>query len=85
MPLETDVPHEKEHLAEGLRQLGLRCNSSCSVLHLWARLLPGGMFDGHRSAMVAPDHLLFHGLTKRLVIGIFRLLSVSQRRRVGVS
>lgn len=85
MPLETDVPHEKEHLAEGLRQLGLRRNSSCSVLHLWARLLPGGMFDGHRSAMVAPDHLLFHGLTKRLVIGIFRLLSVSQRRRVGVS
>lgn len=85
MPLETVPPPGKEHLEEGLRQLGLRRDSASSVLHLWARLLPGGMFDGHRSSMVAPDHLLFHGLTKRLVIGTFRLLSVSQRRRVGLS
>lgn len=35
--------------------------------------------------MVAPDHLLFHGLTKRLATGTFRLLTVSQRRRVGLS
>lgn len=35
--------------------------------------------------MVAPDHLLFHGITKRLVTGVFRLLAVSRRKRVGVS
>lgn len=81
----TAVRPDKEHLDEGLRQLGLRRDSSKSVLHLWARQLPGGMFDGHRSAMVAPDHLLFHGLTKRLVIGVFGLLTVSQRRRLGLS
>lgn len=75
----------KERLEEGLRQLGMRSTSGRSVLHLWARQLPSGMFDGHRSAMVAPDHLLFHGLTKRLVTGTFRLLTCRQRQRVGVS
>lgn len=75
----------KERLEEGLRLLGMRPTSGRSVLHLLARQLPSGMFDGHRSAMVAPDHLLFHGLTKRLVTGTFRLLTCSQRQRVGVS
>lgn len=35
--------------------------------------------------MVAPDHLFFQGLTKRLVTVTFRLLAVSQRERVGAS
>lgn len=74
-----------DQVGVGIRQLGMRNDSGRSVLHLWARHLPPGMFDGHRSAMVAPDHLLFHGITKRLVTGTFRLLDVSQRRRVGVS
>jgi len=43
------------------------------------------MFDGHQSALPAPDHLTFHGLTKRLVTGMFTLLSKDQRRRVGLS
>lgn len=43
------------------------------------------MLDGHRSAMVAPDHLLYHGLTKRLVGATFKLLSESRRNRVAIS
>lgn len=82
---ETAEQPTVEDLEEGLRQLGLRRDSSRSVLHLWSRQLPAGMFDGHRSAMVAPDHLLFHGLTKRLVCGTLRLLTLSQRKRVGLS
>lgn len=76
---------ERERLQWGLRLLGLRENSHRSVLHLWSRLLPAGMFDGHRSAMVAPDHLIYHGLTKRLVAATFAILPVSQRRSVGYS
>lgn len=83
-PANTD-PAERARLLRGLQLLGVRSTSDRSVLHLWARQLPRGMFDGHRSAMVAPDHLIFHGLTKRLVTATFRILSVSQRRRVGVS
>jgi len=87
--LQSDVEDgsltDKEHLERGLQRLGLRQDSHRSVLHLWARQLPAGMFDGHRSVMVAPDHLIFHGLTKRLVAATFKLLSVHQRRRVGVS
>lgn len=54
---------ERARLLRGLQWLGLRPTSDRSVLHLWARQLPAVMFDGHRSAMVAPDHLLFHGIT----------------------
>lgn len=85
MDEELDSQPTADDLDEGLRQLGLRRDSDSSVLHLWARQLPGGMFDGHRSAMVAPDHLLFHGLTARLVSGTFRLLTRTQRTRVGLS
>lgn len=76
---------ERARLLRGLQWLGLRRTSDRSVLHLWARQLPAGMVDGHRSAMVAPDHLLFHGLTKRLVAATFRELTVPERRHVGVS
>lgn len=81
---EDDLCSRKQ-LRSGLRYLGMRSDWNRSVLHLWARQLPAGMLGGHRSAMVAPDHLLFHGITKRLVTGVFRLLAVSQRKRVGVS
>lgn len=84
VPDDTD-PAERARLQRGLQLLGLRRSSDRSVLHLWARQLPRGMFDGHRSVMVAPDHLIFHGLTKRLVTATFRILSVSQRRLVGTS
>lgn len=76
---------ENARLLRGLQFLGLRRDSDRSVLHLWARQLPAGMFDGHRSAMVAPDHLIYHGLTKRLVIATFKMLSVDDRCRVGTS
>lgn len=51
-------------------------------LHLWARQLPSGMFDGHRSAIVSLDHLSFPGLTRRLVTATLRLLKASQPKRV---
>jgi len=43
------------------------------------------MFDSHQSALPAPDHLTVHGLTKRLVTGLFTFLYRDQRRRVGMS
>jgi len=43
------------------------------------------MFDGHQSALPAPVHLTFLGLTKRLVTGLFALLSTEQRKHVGLS
>jgi len=76
---------EARYVERGLVELGLRADSHQSVLHLWARRLPRGMFDGHQSALPAPDHLTFHGLTKRLVTGLFTLLAKDQRRRVGLS
>lgn len=48
-------------------------------------VLPSGMFDVRRSARAAPDHLRFHGITKRLLKGTFRLLSVPERKLIGVS
>lgn len=76
---------EKDRIERGLQHMGMLSDSGRSVLHLWSRQLPAGMFDGHRSAHIAPDNLLFHGLTKRLVVGVVRLLTVPQRRQVGVS
>lgn len=67
----TDSIVDREHLLGGLQHLGLRRTSGRSVLHLCSRQLPSGMYDGHRSAMVAPDHLLFQGLTKRLITATF--------------
>lgn len=43
------------------------------------------MFDGHRSVMPAPDHLLFHGLTKCLISGLFAELGEADSRLVGTS
>jgi len=43
------------------------------------------MFKGHQSAIPAPDHLTFHGRTKRLVTGLFHLFAKDQRQRFGLS
>lgn len=81
----TDAGDETKRLAKGLNHLGLRADSHRGVLHLWARKLPTGMFDGHRSALVAPDHLVYLGITKRIVAATFKLLTVPQRKRVSIS
>lgn len=74
-----------KYVQRGLQELGLRADSDNSVLNHWARRLPSLMFDGHRSAMPAPDHLVFHGLTKYLITGIFAELNDEQSLRVGTS
>lgn len=74
-----------KYLQRGLQELGVRADSDTSVLHHWARRLPPLMFDGHRSVMPAPDHLIFHGLTKCLITGIFDELNEEQSRRAGTS
>jgi len=77
--------NEAKYVERGLVELGLHADSHKSVPHLWARRLPQGMFDGHQIALPAPDHLTFHGLTKRLMTGLFALLSKEQRKHVGLS
>lgn len=74
-----------KYLQRGLQELGVREDSDKSVLHHWARRLPRGMFDGHRSVMPAPDHLIFHGLTKSLITGLFAELSSEDALLVGTS
>lgn len=81
----VDDAEETARLMRGLRHLGLRAESRRSVLNLWARTSPSGMFEGHLSALVAPDHLLKYGLTKRLVRATFKLLSDYRRKRVALS
>jgi len=76
---------EAKYTERGLAELRLRADSHNSVLHFWAGGLPPGMFDGHQSALPAPDHMAFRGLTKRLVTGLFDLLTKGQRKRVGLS
>jgi len=76
---------EARYVYRDLFELGLRAKSHQSVLYLWARRLPRGMFDSHPSALPAPDHLTVHGLTKRLVTGLFTFLYRDQRRRFGLS
>ena len=76
---------DEAYLRKGLQVLGIRYDTDESVFHTWARSLPAGMFDGHRSVLTAPDHLIFHGLTHRLVDATFKLLKKEDRVRVGVS
>jgi len=75
----------ENYVNRGLNQLGLHDDSHLGVLHLWARRLPRGMLDGHRSSLAAPDHLVFHGLTKRVLSGVFKLLDRPQRARAAAS
>lgn len=74
-----------KYVKRGLQELGVRGDSDNSVLHHWAWRFPRVMFDGHRSVMPAPDHLVFHGLTKYLMIGIFAELNDKQSIVAGTS
>jgi len=49
-----------------------------SIFHDWAASFPSGSIDGHPSILPAPDHLLFHGMTKKLITAIFLELTDSQ-------
>lgn len=75
----------RTYVSRGLQELGIRADSNNSVLHLWARRFPGDTFDGHRSVMPAPDHLVFHGLSQRIITGLFDMLSKKERELVGTS
>lgn len=74
-----------KYIKRGLQELGVRGDSDNSVLHHWAWRLPRCMFDGHRSVMPGPDHLIFHGLTKYLIVGIFAELDEDQSILAGTS
>jgi len=43
------------------------------------------MFDAHRSVVPGPDHLVFHGLTRRLMTALYTIMSPSQRASVEMS
>lgn len=75
----------RKYLKRGLQELGVHGDSDDSVLHHWAWRFPRIMFDGHRSVMPAPDHLVFHGLTKHLMLGIFAELNDEQSILAGTS
>ena len=60
-----------EHIDGGLKSLGLYETTGKSIFHDWAASFPSSSFDGHRSVLPAPDHLLFHGMTKKLITAIF--------------
>lgn len=62
------------HALLGQQQLGLRRDSDSSILHKLSQRLPAGMFDGHGSAFPAPDHLIFHGLTRCCMKALFKAL-----------
>jgi len=81
------LEHESRmsHEEAGLYWLGLRADSDKSVFHTWARRLPDGMWDGHRSVVPSPEHLLFLGLTKKLVQSIFILLPKDARPTLSCS
>jgi len=68
-----------DDLANGLQSLGLYEDTDLSIFYVWAAELPAGHFDSHRSILPAPDHLLFHGLTKNLVGAIFFTMREEQR------
>jgi len=60
-----------EHIEGGLKSLGLYETTGKSTFHDWAASFPSSSFDGHRSVLPAPNHLLFHGMTKKLITAIF--------------
>jgi len=70
---------------KGLQSLGLHDHTDASPLHVWSKSFPAGHFDGHQSVLPAPDHLLFHGRTKKLVSALFFMLQHGQRAAVEAS
>lgn len=63
----------------GLKSLGLYKDTDRAVLHQLSMALPAGQFDGHRSVLPAPDHLLLHGLSKKLVTAVMFIIPKAQR------
>lgn len=66
-------------IEEGLKSLGLHSDTDQAVLHKLAVSLPPGHFDGHRSVLPAPDHLLLHGLSKKMVFAIMFMIPKEER------
>jgi len=69
----------------GLQSLGLYPHTDGAIFHVWAAAFPDGHFDGHQSVLPAPDHLVFHGMTRKLVSALFFILSEQQRSAVEAS
>lgn len=63
----------------GLKSLGLYEDTDRAVLHRLSLAMPAGQFDGHRSVLPAPDHLLLHGLAKKLVTAVMFIIPKTQR------
>jgi len=60
-------------------------NTDNAVFHSWATTFPDGHFDGHESILPAPDHPVFHGLTRNLVSALLFMLSEDLRMEVEMS
>jgi len=69
----------------GLQSLGLYPHTDGAIFHVWAAAFPDGHFDGHQSVLPAPDHLVFHGMTRKLVSALFFILSEQQRSALEAS
>jgi len=76
------MPSEME---AGLQSLGLYLHTDRAVFHTWAAAFPKGHFDGHQSILPAPDHLVFHGMARKLVSALFFMLSEPLRNAVEAS
>lgn len=73
------------HVEDGLKSLGIYKDTDQAVLHRLSSAMPSGQFDGHRSVLPAPDHLLLHGLSKKLVTAVTFLIPKAQRDSAELS
>lgn len=73
------------HIEAGLKSLGLHGDTDRAVLHQLSLAMPAGHFDGHRSVVPAPDHLLLHGLSKKLITAIMFIIPKAQREWAELS
>jgi len=62
------------HIDSGLKSLGLYKDTDSSPFHSWAGEFPDGAFDAHRSVLPGPDHLFFHGLTRKRTSALFAII-----------
>lgn len=72
-------------IEDGLKSLGLYGDTDEGVLHKLSAALPDGHFDGHRSVLPAPDHLLLHGLAKKVVCATMFMIPKEQRATAEMS
>lgn len=83
--LATCTVYMSAAIEDGLKSLGLYGDTQEGVLHQLSAALPDGQFDGHRSVLPAPDHLLLHGLAKKLVCAIMFMIPKEQRAAAEMS